>query len=120
MNCTNPVNLNGVELQCGKCIACRIAKSNEWGTRIYHELDYYPESCFLTLTYDEEHLPDDYGLHKKHLQDFFKRLRKNTGKKIKYYAVGEYGENYDRPHYHCIMLAIDRDWETKSPSMIFS
>jgi len=70
-------------------------------------MDYFTEMCFITLTYDDEHLPEDYGLHKKHLQDFFKRLRKNTKKKIKYYACGEYGEDYSRPHYHAIILGID-------------
>lgn len=43
---------------------------------------------------------------KKHLQDYIKRVRKNTGKKLKYFAVGEFGEKSHRPHYHLIMYGI--------------
>lgn len=45
------------------------------------------------------------SLRKKDLQDFFKRLRKSTKvKSIKYYAVGEYGSDTMRPHYHAIIF----------------
>ena len=33
-----------------------------------------------------------------------KRLRKNTGKKIRYYMCGEYGEENNRPHYHALLF----------------
>lgn len=63
---------------------------------------------FLTLTYDEEHLPKDRSLNKKHFQDFMKRYRASISpKKIKFYHCGEYGENYSRPHYHAIIFG---DW----------
>lgn len=43
-----------------------------------------------------------------HLQQFFKRLRKsqfgNKAGNIKYFAVGEYGSKYMRPHYHAIIF----------------
>lgn len=42
-------------------------------------------------------------LCKKHLQDFFKRLRKNTGVKLQYFACGEYGKKFGRPHYHLLV-----------------
>jgi hypothetical protein len=40
----------------------------------------------------------------KDLQKFFKRLRKLTNEKLKYYAVGEYGSTKKRPHYHIILF----------------
>lgn len=44
-------------------------------------------------------------LLKADFQNFMKRLRKNTGyAKIRYYAVGEYGEKNSRPHYHAIIF----------------
>lgn len=51
-------------------------------------------------------------LTKKHLQNYFKRLRKyenQTSKtpfneKIKYIACGEYGTKRKRPHYHAIVF----------------
>jgi len=75
--------------------------------RLVHELQTNPQGCFLTLTYDDEHLPvfsDGLPtLWKDDLQRFFKRFRKYTGCKIKYYAVGEYGETTYRPHYHAVV-----------------
>lgn len=63
------------------------------------------KACFLTLTYSEENLPVDNSIHKDELQRFFKRLRKKLGEhKIKYYACGEYGDKYKRPHYHAIVF----------------
>lgn len=63
-------------------------------------------ACFLTLTYDEEHCP--LSLDKKELQKFWKRLRKAIApRKIKYFACGEYGDTYGRPHYHAIVFGID-------------
>ena len=90
---------------CGKCIGCRIAKRKEWSLRMLHELTYHPQSSFITLTYDDYHLPSDNSLKKRHLQLFIKRLRKNLGeRRIKYFACGEYGGQTMRPHYHAILF----------------
>lgn len=84
-----------------------------------HEIQSYDEASFITLTYAEDKLPlrgsDDRGiLVKADLQNFFKRLRKVlNGKKIKYYACGEYGDDKpragvkgSRPHYHAILFGL--------------
>lgn len=98
-----------VELPCGQCSGCRLEKSRQWALRCVHENSLHQDSYFLTLTYDEEHLPEDSGLNKKHLSDFIKRyrqkLRRDYGKhkKIRFYACGEYGEENKRPHYHAII-----------------
>lgn len=71
------------------------------------EASYWDASCFLTLTYNDGNLPVDLGLHKRDLQLFFKRLRKDIeNKKIKYFACGEYGERSSRPHYHAIIFGL--------------
>lgn len=72
--------------------------------RLIHELPYWEKSCFITLTYDEEHT--DGQLHKTHLQNYFRELRRNNNK-IKYFSCGEYGENFGRPHYHAIIFGHD-------------
>lgn len=72
-----------------------------------HEKEYWDKAGFVTLTYNDEHIPLGETLVKKDLRNFFKRLRKNTGLKIKFFASGEYGEKYDRPHYHAIIFGID-------------
>ena len=68
MQCLNPLvvknpNLfvNGdlrqtILVPCGHCIACRIARSREWAVRLLHESEFWDVFCFVTLTYDDEHL----------------------------------------------------------------
>lgn len=126
MVCNFPVTIKseqfpqGIQVPCGHCIACRIQHSKEWAMRILHELPYWDSAVFITLTYDDDHLPEDSSLHKETLQDFFKHLRKKltindhgkidyTARTIKYYACGEYGEKYNRPHYHAIVFGLSKD-----------
>ncbi|MEO5368121.1 MAG: hypothetical protein H7831_17565, partial [Magnetococcus sp. WYHC-3] len=70
-----------------------------------HEKTEWQDSSFITLTYDDANLPQGGSLMKKDLQDFWKRLRK-LRTPIKYYACGEYGERYGRPHYHAIVYGV--------------
>lgn len=63
-----------------------------------------PFSYFITLTYSDEHLPEGGNLEPRDLQLYWKRLRKNTGKSLRYFAVGEYGDRTRRPHYHAVVF----------------
>lgn len=101
-----------IYVPCGRCFSCQMNKAREWSFRIMNEARLYNESCFVTLTYNEENLPrvsDSQGtLVKRDLQNFMKRLRKAVSpRKIRFFACGEYGENYGRPHYHIIIFGID-------------
>ena len=98
-----------VVLPCGQCYACRIAKSREWASRCVMESKLHKENCFITLTYNDEHLPSDLSLQKDDFTKFIKRLRKNTGDKIRYYACGEYGDLYQRPHFHACLFGYRPD-----------
>lgn len=70
------------------------------------------DSSFVTLTYDEEHIPDCGSLRKRDLQLFIKRLRFNLHpRKIRYYASGEYGEERGRPHYHLALFGVNPEEE---------
>jgi hypothetical protein len=85
-------------------MACRINRGQEWSTRLRHELT-GKQGSFITLTYDEEHIPEDRSLHLEHPTLFLKRYRKSLGKtRIKYYYCGEYGDKDLRPHYHMIII----------------
>lgn len=108
MQCTNMIWLEdkNILVPCRKCIACRISRVSDWTTRMIFENEVHESSCFITLTYAQEALPFNMELDRKELQRFFKRLRKNTGRKIKYFACGEYGEKNKRPHYHAIIFGI--------------
>lgn len=63
-------------------------------------------NCFVTLTYDDEHLPEDHSLDVKHWQDFAKRLRHHVGP-FRYLHAGEYGDLRGRPHYHACLFGVD-------------
>lgn len=63
--------------------------------------------CFVTLTYSDEHLPNAGALHKKDLQLFLKKVRKSIDPvRVRYFAVGEYGEKSHRPHYHLSLFGM--------------
>lgn len=82
-----------------------------WAVRCMHEASLYENNCFLTLTYDEAHLPDNGSLDKRDFQLFMKRLRRevipNEVAKIRYYHCGEYGAAFGRPHYHAALFGFD-------------
>lgn len=119
MDCVTPfMTVNGQGVPCGRCMACRLRRTSEWALRMLHETESHSESSFVTLTYDPGHLPGDYDLRKSHLQLFFKRLREAISpRRIRYFACGEYGERFGRPHYHAIIFGIGpRDLEVVEES----
>lgn len=94
-------------VSCGKCSGCLKSRASSWMIRLMHELETTQYGgTFVTLTYADHMLPTDvYNnpvLVKRHLRNYFKRLRKQFNHKIKFYAIGEYGTNTFRPHYHFI------------------
>lgn len=122
-------------IPCGQCIGCRLDYSKDWATRCMLEAKEYKNNWFITLTYDEEHLPlkrqminEDTGeiyyndgswngtLKPQDMEKFIKDLRRyykyhydHDG--IRFFYCGEYGEQLQRPHYHAIIfnLPISKD-----------
>lgn len=92
------------QIPCGRCIGCRLSRSRDWATRITHEAQQHEESSFLTLTFAPEHLPSDGSVRTRDVQLFMKRLRKDVGIKVRFFACGEYGGKGDRPHYHILIF----------------
>lgn len=74
--------------------------------RCMHEKRFHDHSWFVTLTYDDAHLPEHGTLVKADFQKFAKRLRFHRGR-FRYYMCGEYGEKGGRPHYHMILYGLD-------------
>jgi hypothetical protein len=93
-------------LPCGQCVGCRLERSRQWATRCVHEAQMHDDNCFITLTYDDKHLPWDCGLHYPQFQRFMKRVRKAFGS-VRFYMCGEYGENTGRPHFHACLFGLD-------------
>lgn len=102
-----------ISLPCGQCIGCRLERSRQWAVRCVHEASLYERNCFLTLTYDQVHLPSSGSLQLEDFQLFMKRLRKKYGSSkenpIRFFHCGEYGENLGRPHYHALLFNHDFD-----------
>lgn len=91
------------QVPCSKCLACLTNKRNDWAFRLEHEYKRSKSAAFITLTYHPKFKPKD-GVRKRHFQLFMKRLRKKSGQKLRYFAVGEYGTKTNRPHYHAIIF----------------
>ncbi len=94
-------------LPCNGCLGCRMDRSRQWAVRCMHEAQMYKSNSFVTLTYNEEHLPAGGSLSPRHHQLFMKRLRKKSGRAIRFYACGEYGPKLTRPHYHYLFFNFD-------------
>ena len=112
MLCTNPIDLSGHLVGCGQCLPCRINKKREWTARLLLEYMHYPYSLFVTLTYSDDTVPlSETGiptLRPEDLKNFNYRLRKlhrHIGP-YRYFAVGEYGDKTERPHYHVILFGV--------------
>lgn len=102
------VGATSISVPCGRCTGCRIDRSRQWAMRCLHEASLYPENCFITLTYDQQNVPDSFGLQLRDLQLFMKRLRKKfSTKTIRFFACGEYGDENLRPHYHALLFNHD-------------
>lgn len=113
-----------VSVPCGRCNYCLANKRADWSFRLNQEHLNASSAHFITLTYEDSQIPrtntcslprstasQDLGtpvLFKKDVQDFNKRLRKaqaeQSDDKLRFYTVGEYGDQTMRPHYHSIMF----------------
>lgn len=96
-----------VVVPCGQCIGCRLERSRQWAIRCVHESSLYTDNTFLTLTYSPENLPKDSSLVHSDFQKFMKLYRRKYGNGIRYFMCGEYGDQFQRPHYHACIFNHD-------------
>lgn len=91
-----------VRVPCGQCMHCRKVRALGWAVRIMCEAALHQENSFITLTYRDPMPPG--GLCDRDFQLFMKRFRKALEPtKIRFFAVGEYGDQHHRKHWHaCI------------------
>lgn len=120
MRCEKPWVSLGQAFPCGQCLACRLNRRRVWTCRIMLEGLKHKDACFLTLSYRDSCLPltsNGIGpaltgmglptLRPKDLSDWLKRLRKALYPlRLRYFAVGEYGHELHRPHYHAIVFGL--------------
>lgn len=111
--CSSPVMIQDkttggiMNVPCGRCMPCRVRHSRMWSIRLRHELKAHSKAAFVTLTYDDAHLPKNNTLVKSDLSAFMKRLRKVIPEPIRFFGVGEYGDINFRPHYHIILYGVN-------------
>lgn len=106
----------GRYVPCGKCEACVRQKQEDWFVRLKFQEKVSDFVWFVTLTYDDEHIPVRqengfifYDVCKKDVQNYHKRLRSHLSEKsanFKFYLCAEYGGKLHRPHYHALYFDI--------------
>lgn len=114
-------------IACGQCAGCRLDRARAWAIRCMHESQLHRSNCFLTLTYNDDNLPEGNTLNPEDMVLFLKRLRKKISPtKIRYFQCGEYGETckncgkseiycrcgnwlpgLGRPHHHMLLFGYD-------------
>lgn len=110
MKCTSPYIVYHSEFQtseyaCGRCLACRQLRARDWSQRIKYHLENKTKiGDFVTLTFDDQRSTplERMYLSKPIFQKFIKRVRRKHH--LSYFGAGEYGEKFQRPHYHLIIL----------------
>lgn len=108
-------------LRCGQCMACRLHYSKQWAIRCMLEAEQWQHNYFITLTYADPFLPrgdfmclregivKNSNLKRDDFQKFMKRFRSKCKREfdhdnVRVFYCGEYGDLYDRPHYHAILF----------------
>ncbi|AXH75793.1 MAG: replication initiator protein [Microviridae sp.] len=113
MECLNPKGIVNPKLgvsmrvRCGKCLACKEYRAGQWTIRLIEQEKCTKNNWFVTLTLNDENITwGKYNptLNKRDVQLFFKKLRKLLETRISYFAVGEYGSQTKRPHYHILLF----------------
>lgn len=114
MLCTKPYTGRGTVFGCGQCKCCRINRSRQKAARQILESYCHEESCFITLTYNDKHLPKDYSLKPLEMKLWMYRIRKMLGElnppvRVRFCLVGEYGHDgvrFINPHYHANVFGV--------------
>lgn len=113
MKCKSPITKNGLKIPCGCCVACRINETTDWTIRSVFELHAHETASFVTLTYNEENYPKNGSISKMFLQEFYDELQHKykyrTGKTLRFFSCGEYGDHTHRAHYHGIIYGLNPD-----------
>ena len=117
-----------VKVPCKQCAGCQETYSKQWAMRCMAEAKEHKYNYFLTLTYDDNHIPredtvkspidgkeyylenpESGQLKPEDMEQFIKNIRQtwkreydHTG--IRFYMCGEYGGKTERPHYHIILF----------------
>lgn len=104
MLCARPFRSPAGVFGCGSCMPCLINRRRMWTTRIILESRLHEFSSMVTLTYNDDCVPEE--LKPRDLQLFLKRLRRKCSRPLRFFACGEYGDKTGRPHYHLAVFGL--------------
>jgi len=123
--CITPVKIQTEDgfkmVRCRKCRDCISERKMHWIGRMNAEHKTCQSAWFCTFTYGKSVCPETgreipasenpnaYMLNYPDLQKCFKRMRK-AGHKFSYLAVGEYGSEKSRAHFHAVIF-----WKSAPP-----
>lgn len=114
--------LRYVPAKCNKCIECRKQKQREWIVRLSEEIR-CNKYIFVTLTLSNESFlklreicnGDENTIMTKAHRLFLERIRKDTGRSVRHWAITELGEDTARIHLHglysCSKEIIEKNWK---------
>lgn len=114
MACLRPVDPRGrgETFMCRKCEDCRARWRREWTGRLMAEHASARATWFVTLTYAGGYENTDaYQLQREHVSEFYRVLRRQ-GFRFRPMAVGEYGGEKGRAHWHVVLF-----FENDPPSL---
>ena len=124
--CTSPITVKkkiaGKEISslvpCGKCSECVKKRQSSYVVRCIEESRKRGRIWFLTLTYNDDHLPYVDGfpsLCRDDLKKWKKEVRRNYFRSFgvkfpdfSFLLCGEYGPRTQRPHYHGLIFGLDK------------
>lgn len=95
-----------IEVPCGCCHSCERSRMRSYMIRLLYELSVYPDSLFITLTFDDYHLDKFRDNPNKAVRLFLDRVRKTYGKTIRHWIVPEFGSLRGRLHYHGLLFGV--------------
>lgn len=101
--CDFPIDYQ-IEVPCGRCQYCEKHRMRDFQIRLLYEIDKYPNSLFITLTFDDTNLLRFSANPNSAVRLFLDRVRKRYGKQVRHWIVAEYGTLHGRLHYHGILF----------------
>lgn len=95
-----------IQVPCGRCHSCQKSRLQQFRFRLLYELQKYPNSLFITLSFCDSALEEYKDNYNKAICQFMDAMRKRYGKELRHFFVCEYGTEHGRPHYHGILIGV--------------
>lgn len=102
-----------INVPCGTCASCIKRKANDWRLRLMAEYNRYPNSMFITLTFDDDNLKRFQYNPNRSVRLFLDRARKVFSKSLRHFIIAERGEKSGRLHYHGILFNYPKELDVE-------